>query len=75
MRTWPSSPPKPIAALDHVAVDDHAAAEAGADDGGDRGLAAIGAEEGEVAPERAGIAVVEVGDGRPRRSSRFARIS
>ena len=52
-----------LAAVDHVAVDDHAAAEAGADDGRKRGFAAIAAEEGEVPPEGAGIAVVEVRDG------------
>ena len=52
-----------LAALDDVAVDDDAAAEAGADDGGNGSLIAVGAEDREVSPERAGVAVVEIRDG------------
>ena len=52
-----------FAAFDDVAVDDDAAAEAGADDDRDRSFFAVGAEDCEVSPERAGVAVVEVGDG------------
>ena len=52
-----------LAALDHIAFHDNAAAQSGADDRGERGMAAVAAEKGEVAPERAGIAVVEIGNG------------
>ncbi len=55
--------PEAEAAFDDTAVDDDAAAEAGADDGRDGGFFGAGAEEGEVAPECAGVAVVEVDDG------------
>ena len=51
-----------LATFHDVAVDDDAAAEAGADDGGDRSRRTADAEDGEVPPQRAGVAVVEVGD-------------
>src|SRR5260370_34736022 len=49
--------------LDHIAVYDHSAFEAGADHGGDRSLPAMSSEDGEVSPKGSGITVVEVGDG------------
>ncbi len=52
-----------FAAFDNVAVDDDAAAETRADDDRDRRFFAVGAENREVSPERAGVAVVQVGDG------------
>ena len=52
-----------FAAFDDVAVDDDAAAETGADDDRDRSFFAVGSENREVSPERAGVAVVQVGDG------------
>ena len=55
--------PEAVPALDDVAVDDDAAAEARADDGRDGGGGPARAEDREVSPQRAGIAVVEVGDG------------
>ena len=48
---------------DDAAFDDDAAAEAGADNGGNRGLRGGVAEEDEVAPEGSGVAVVEVRNG------------
>ena len=51
------------AALHHLAAGDHAAAQAGADDGRDRCRLAVSAEDVEVAPQRAGVAVVQIGDG------------
>ena len=62
IRTCPHSPPKPARPVDHAAVDDHAAAEARADDRRDRRRRRP-AEDVEVAPERAGVAVVQVADG------------
>ena len=52
-----------FAPLDDIAVDDDAAAQSRADDGGERGFAAVAAEEREVSPKRAGVAVVQIGDG------------
>ena len=47
-----------VFALHHIAVEDDAAAVAGADDAGDRSLAAVGAEDGVVSPERGGVGIV-----------------
>ena len=52
-----------IFALHHVAFEDDAAAVAGADDAGDRSLAAVGAEDGVVSPERRRVGVIQIGDG------------
>ena len=72
----PSSPPKPAAALDHIAVDDDAAAESGADDRRRSRSRGCRAEDREVSPKRAGVAVVEVGDRAGRASLRgSARMS
>ena len=53
---------KPLASFDDRPVDDHAAAEAGADDRRDGGRP-VPAKNRKVPPERAGIAVVQVRDG------------
>ena len=52
-----------VFAFHYIAVEDDAAAVACADDAGDRSLAAVGAEDGVVSPERGGVGVVQIGDG------------
>ena len=51
------------AALDHVAVDNHAPTKAGADNRGDGGCNPGSAENREVAPKGSGVAIVEIVDG------------
>ena len=53
---------KAVASLDHLVIHDDAAAKPGADDGRDRRLAFVSAEDRDVPPQRARVAVVEVGD-------------
>ena len=66
MWTWPSSPANPGRALHDPAALDDAAAEAGADDRGDRRAPrGVRAEAGVVGVERRGVAVVVVDDGQP----------
>ena len=50
-------------ALHDIAIDDDAAAQAGSDHDRDRGFAAVRPEDREVSPERARIAVVQIGHG------------
>lgn len=52
-----------IFSFDDVAVENNAAAVAGADDDGDRSIVRVGAEDGVVSPESGGVGVVEIGDG------------
>ena len=51
-----------IFALHDVAVEDDAAAIARTDHAGNRGLAAVGAEDGVVAPESRCVGIVQIGD-------------
>src|SRR5690349_8098103 len=52
--------PEAGASLDHVSPGDHSAAQAGADNRRNRGSLAVAAEDIEVTPERAGVAVVQI---------------
>ena len=56
-------PAESVLALHHVAIEDDAAAIAGADDARNRSLAAVGAEDGVVSPECRGVGVVQIGHG------------
>ena len=58
-----------------VAAGDHSAAQSGADDRRNRGGRVVRAEDREVAPERAGVAIVQIGDGLVERARQPARIS
>ena len=63
INTWPNSPAKSHFALHNIAIDDDAAAKAGSDHHRDRCLSAVGAEDGEVSPERTGVAIVQISHG------------
>ena len=52
-----------VPAFDDVAIENDAAAVAGADDGGHGGFTAAGAEDRVVTPKCGGVAVVQIGDG------------
>src|SRR5262249_10342582 len=52
--------PESHAALHHIAIHDDTATQAGADYGGDGRGVAVRPEDGEVAPERSSVAIVEI---------------
>src|SRR5579862_8881001 len=56
-------PPEPFPALDYRAIQDDSSAKTSANDAGNRGVSAAGAEKSKMAPDGRGVGVVEVHHG------------